>query len=217
MITTRSASRAAPNEEEAVIEAAAPRLVSMPTDSSSNQNSQDQARYVLKPPHRPIPTFGESAVSAPEYIRQIRTAWRNAYYTEASKTAMIIDTTTDYIRKLLRLYVPSYNPEEMLDAIIKLHSSENTAQDIITTFYTTQQFNRESFAAFSIRLHTIFEQHRSAQMAEGELPMRERVLNKQRRCCEEETTRKSVRKSRCFIYPTTQTDDEMDRQWDNEE
>lgn len=148
MMTTRSVSRAAPNEEAAV-EAAAPQLL-MPTDSISDQNCQNQVRYVLMPPHRHIPTFGESSLPAQEYVRQIRTAWRSTPYTEASKVDMIIDTTTDYVRQLLRLYVPSDNPEDMLEAILKLHSSKNTAQDIIT-FYTAQQSSCESVAAFSIK------------------------------------------------------------------
>lgn len=78
------------------------------------------------PPHKPIPTFAESSMSPSEYVMQIRTAWRNTLYTEASKVDMIKDITS-------------------------------------TKFYTTQQSSRESVAAFSVELHKIFEQVRSAQ------------------------------------------------------
>lgn len=126
LMATRSASRSPPIEAVVVMETPASQMVSMSTDSSNSQNSSEKVKYMLMPPYKPIPTFWEGTVSASEYIRTVRSAWRNEPCTETSKTDVIIGAITEHTRQLLWLDVPSYSPEEMLNAMLKLHSGENT-------------------------------------------------------------------------------------------
>lgn len=76
---------------------------------------------------------------------------------------MIIVSTTEKTRRLLRSYVPSDGPYEMLEAILRLNNEKNT-QNFIASFYTLHQSINEMTDEFSVKLHATFEEIVKAQI-----------------------------------------------------
>lgn len=63
----------------------------------------------------------------------------------------------------------------MLAAILKLDGRKNR-QEVVTEFYNMRQKAFESTDSFSLRLYKQFEIATQAQIAEGDVPLKEKSL-----------------------------------------
>lgn len=106
--------------------------------------------HLFPPTHKTIKTLGKDIVSAAEYVRSVNAVWRTSSCTIKDKYDILLDSIDDHTRRLLKVYVSSNNPDDMLQAILKLHGLTKSAQEFTTTFYSMLQGTHQAVAAYKV-------------------------------------------------------------------